>query len=184
MTVYRDAGHCIARVMSIEANDGTTKAGWQTKYQSGWPEPKSKGSGLSSGERLTQDSMTRAMLRRELSLVHWHALTAKRSINDREIALSIKWLARNISTPAHSKFKVRAVMAWVLPQKAEGQKSTRSLPDSFYQIHTWDGEGRPEGTLRRWKYESFKWLNEHSREAHNRVDELLQEHGLKIDEAA
>ena len=64
MSIYRDAGHCIARCMSIETNDGTAKSGWQMKYQSGFPEERGSGSGLSAEERLTQDAMTRHLLHR------------------------------------------------------------------------------------------------------------------------
>src|SRR5690554_1946412 len=101
MSVYRDAGHCIARCMSIETNDGTAKAGWQMKYQApGWPEIVSSGSGLSPEERLTQDAMTRGMLHRELTDLQWHALVAKYSINDREVAESVRWLIPHVVSPA------------------------------------------------------------------------------------
>lgn len=184
MTVYRDAGHCIARIMSIETNDGTVKSGWQSAYQSGWPEARQKGSGLSAQERLTQDSMTRALMHRHLKPVQWHALVARRSINNREVAEAIRWLSHRVTTPAHDKFRIRAVTAWVLPKRATGQQSTRALPESFYLLHTWDDSGRPEGTLRRWKWECDKWLNTQMIEAHNEVERILQEAGLKIDEAA
>lgn len=185
MTVYRDAAHCIARVMSIETNDGTTKSGWQMKYQApGWPETRKAGSGLSDEERLTQDSMTRALLHRELSAAQWHSLVARRSINDMEVAQSIHWLAANATTPASNTFRMKAVTAWVLPKRSQSQKSTRSLPDEFYLISSWDEEGRPEGTLRRWKSITDKWLNSQINDAHNEVERLLQDNGLKIDEAA
>lgn len=184
MTVYRDAGHCIARIMSIETNDGTVKSGWQSAYQSGWPEAIQKGSGLSAQERLTQDSMTRALIHRNLKPAQWHALVARRSINNREVAEAIRWLSHRVTTPAHDKFRIRAVTAWVLPKRSTGQQSTRVLPESFYLLHTWDDSGRPEGTLRRWKWECDKWLNTQMIEAHNEVERILQEAGLKIDEAA
>lgn len=185
MTVYRDAAHCIARVLSIETNDGTKKAGWQSKYEApGWPEVKSAGSGLSSEERLTQDSMTRALLRRSLSPRQWHALVAKRSINDMEVAVSAQWLADNAAGPASRRFKKCAIAAWIKPKRAASQRSTRTLPDEFYAISSWDDDGRPEGTLRRWKSLTERWLNTQISDAHNAVEQLLQDNGLKIDEAA
>lgn len=184
MTVYRDAGHCIARIMSIETNDGTVKSGWQSAYQSGWPEARQKGSGLSAQERLTQDSMTRALMHRHLKPAQWHALVARRSINNREVAEAIRWLSHRVTTPAHDQFRIRAVTAWVLPKRSTGQQSTRALPESFYLLHTWDDSGRPEGTLRRWKWECDKWLNTQIEDAHSEVERILQEAGLKIDEAA
>ncbi len=184
MTVYKDAGHCIARCFSIETNDGTAKSGWQMRYQSGFPETRGAGSGLSSSERLTQDAMTRHMLHRELSSAQWHALVARRSINNSEVIASIHWLASHAVTPAHHLFRMKAVTAWVMPKRSEGQQSTRSLPDAFYLLHTWDADGKPEGTLRRWKCVTDKWLNQQVRDAYDAVESLLIEHCLKVDEAA
>ena len=182
--IYKDAGHCIARVMSIETNDGTAKAGWQMRYQSGFPEERGVGSGLSAEERLTQDAMTRGMLHRELSPAQWYALVARRSINNAEAMEAIHWLSRNAVTPAHQLFRLKAVTAWVMPKLSNGQKSTRSLPDAFYVLHTWDNDGTPDGTLRRWKCVTDKWLNERYRDAHESVERLLVEYCLKADEAA
>lgn len=184
MTIYRDAGHCIARVMSIETNDGTAKSGWQMRYQAGFPETRGEGSGLSAEERLTQDAMTRGMLHRELPRAQWFALVARRSINNAEVVEAINWLSRNAVTPAHHLFRLKAVTAWVMPKRADGQTSTRSLPDAFYVLHSWDNDGKPEGTLRRWKCVTDKWLNESYRDAHEAVERLLVEHCLKVGEAA
>src|SRR5690606_41227701 len=79
MSVYRDAGHCIARVMSIETNTCTTQSAWQKRYQSGFPELPTAGSGLSAEERLTQDAMTRALIHRELHPHQWPARWARTS---------------------------------------------------------------------------------------------------------
>lgn len=176
MTVYRDAGHCIARVMSIETNDGTAKAGWQMKYRApGWPEVALPGSGLSPEERLTQDAMTRGMLRRELADLQWHALVAKYSINDREVADSVRWLIPRVTSPAHHLFVTKAVTAWAVP---------RRLPEGFYVLHSWDADGTPESTLRRWRGGVYKWLNARVDDAHKRVEGLLKDQGLLIGEAA
>lgn len=185
MTVYRDAAHCIARVLSIETNDGTKKAGWQSKYEApGWPEMKSAGSGLSSEERLTQDSMTRALLRRGLSPGQWHALVARRSVNNMEVKESAQWLADNATGPATRRFKKCTIAAWIMPKRSASQKSTRTLPDEFYLISSWDDEGRPEGTLRRWKSVTERWLNNQVSDAHYAVEQLLLDNNLKIDEVA
>ena len=184
--IYRDAGHCIARVMSIETNDGTAKSGWQMRYvPPGYPElPPNPPSGLSAEERLTQDAMTRGMLHRELTRAQWFALVARRSINNAEVVEAINWLSHNAVTPAHHLFRLKAVTAWVMPKRADGQASTRSLPDAFYVLHSWDNDGKPEGTLRRWKCVTDKWLNESYRDAHEAVERLLVDHCLKVGEAA
>jgi len=184
MTVYRDAGHCIARVMSIETNDGTAKSGWQMRYQSGFPETPGDGSGLSAEERLTQDAMTRGMLHRELTSAQWYSLVARRSINNAEVVEAINWLSRNAVTPSHYLFRLKAVTAWVMPKRADGQSSTRSLPDAFYVLHSWDSDGKPEGTLRRWKSVTDKWLNNQQADAYEAVERHLYQYGLKVGEAA
>lgn len=184
MTVYRDAAHCIARVMSIETNDGTAKSGWQMRYQSGFPEEPGMGSGLSAEERLTQDAMTRGMLHRELTKAQWFALVARRSINNAEVIEAIDWLSRNAVTPAHRLFRLKAVTAWVMPKRNDGAASTRSLPDTFYVLHSWDSDGKPEGTLRRWKCVTDKWLNNQQADAYESVERLLCKYGLRIGVAA
>ena len=139
--IYKDAGHCIARVMSIETNDGTAKAGWQMRYQTGFPEERGAGSGLSAEERLTQDAMTRGMLHRELTELQWNVLVAKYSINDREVADAVRWLILRVESPAHRLFVTKAVTAWAVPKR---------LPAAFYVLHSWDSDGTPDSTLRRW----------------------------------
>lgn len=177
MTVYRNAGHCIARCMSIETNDGTAKASWQMKYQPpGWPEGvAAEGSGLNPSDRLTQDSMTRQMLHRELSDQQWHAIVAKFSINDREVADSVRWLIPRVTSPAHHMFVTKAVTAWAVP---------RRLPEGFYVLHSWDADGTPERTLRRWRGTVNRWLSDRVDEAHKNIESLLKEKGLLLDAAA
>ena len=174
MTVYRDAGHCIARVMSIETNTCTAQAAWQRLYESGFPEVPEAGSGLTAEERLTQDAMTRALLHRNLPKAQWHALVAKYSINDNEVRDSIRWLIRNVETPAHHLFKMKAVTAWAIP---------RRLPDAFYVLHSWDNEGIPDYTLRRWRSKVFAQLNDWVSEGHKSVEALLEDNGLLISQA-
>ena len=175
MTVYRDAGHCIARCMSIETNDGTAKSGWQMKYQSGFPETPGEGSGLSAEERLTQDSMTRAMLHRELTALQWNVIVAKYSINDREVGEAVRWLIPRIESPAHRLFVTKAVTAWAIPKR---------LPDAFYVLHTWDSDGTPDSTLRRWRGGVGKSLGISVNSAFEVIEQLIAEQGLKIDKAA
>lgn len=175
MGVYRDVGHVIARVMSIETIDGTKKAGWQQRYQAGFPESRAGGEGLTEHERLTQDSMTRAALHRELPELAWQVLVAKYSINDVEVAQAIHWLVPRISCPAHHLFRMKCVTAWAIP---------RRLPESFYQLHTWDADGTPEGTLRRWRSTMRKWLEAQVNEAFRQAEPVLSDRGLISHEAA
>lgn len=175
MSVYRDAGHCIARVMSIETNTCTPQSAWQKRYQSGFPELPPPGSGLSAEERLTQDAMTRALIHRELHPHQWAAIVAKYSINEWEVIAAVGYLVRQVESPAHQLFVTKAVTAWAVP---------RRLPESFYLLHTWDNEGTPDRTLRRWRGSVNRWLNDRVDEAHGVVEVLLKLNGLLIGEAA
>ncbi|MEH6565577.1 MAG: hypothetical protein V7756_09670 [Halopseudomonas sp.] len=175
MTIYRDAGHCIARVMSIETNDGTAKSGWQMRYQAGFPETRGEGSGLSAEERFTQDAMTRGMLHRELTDLQWNVLVAKYSINDLEVAEAVRWLIPRVESPAHRLFVTKAVTAWAVPKR---------LPEAFYVLHSWDADGTPESTLRRWRGGVGKWLGASVDSAFKEVEQLLKETGLCIEVAA
>lgn len=174
MTVYKDAGHCIARVMSIETNTCTAQSAWQKLYESGFPEIPEAGSGLTAEERLAQDAMTRALLHRNMPKVQWHALVAKYSINNHEVAESVRWLIRELNVPAHHLFKMKAVTAWAIP---------RRLPDAFYVLHSWDNEGTPDYTLRRWRSKVFNQLNDLVSEGHKAVESLLEDSRLLINQA-
>ena len=172
MTVYRDAGHCIARVMSIETNTCTAQSAWQRRYQPGYTELPGEGCGLSAEERLAQDAMVRALLHRELPAVQWHAIVAKYSINELEVRESIRWLITRVETPAHHLFRMKSVMAWAVP------KRSRRLPEGFYALHSWDNEGTPEPTLRRWRGGVGRWLDNQVGGAHASVETILSRDDL------
>lgn len=174
MTVYRDAAHCISRIMSIETNTCTAQSAWQRRYQSGFPELPGDGSGLSAEDRLAQDSMTRRRVELMLPPAQWHALVAKYSINESEVRESIQWLVRNIETPAHHLFKMKSVMAWAVP------KRSRRLPEGFYAIHSWDADGTPESTLRRWRGITNRWLEGQVDDAHRSIGYILEMRGLLL----
>lgn len=170
MSIYRDVGHVIARVMSIETIDGTAKAGWQQRYQAGFPESRQGGGdGLSGEELLTQDSMTRAALHRDLPPLAWQVLVAKYSCSDVEVAQAIHWIIPRVECPAHHLFKMKCVTAWAIP---------RRLPDAFYQLHTWDVDGTPEGTLRRWRSVMKRWLEDRVNDAFILAKPIVAARGL------
>lgn len=184
MSVYRDAGHAISRIMSIETIDGTKKSSWQSQYSSGFADGPGPANPcpLSAEERLTQDSMTRGMIRRELPVDLWNALVAKYSINTDEVGEAVRYLIPRAATPAHHLFRMKCVTAWAIPKKRGAQPgvktSRKGLPDAFYDVNTWDTDGTPEGSLRRWKHITFGWLNGRVDEAFQRVTVLLEEKAL------
>lgn len=187
MTVYRDAGQAIARIMSIETIDGTKKGGWQAQYQSGWPELRGKGCGLTDMERLAQDSMTRAAVHRDIQAACWHVLVAKFSVNDNEVRDSIMWLVSRVESPAHHLFKMKCVTAWAIPRRRgadDAKTSRKGFPAAFYELHSWDNNGTPEGTLRRWRAVTKNWLEDRVSDAFKAVEVVLQNEGVLISHAA
>lgn len=144
------------------------------RYQSGWPEVRNP-SELTAEERLTQDCIARAILHKYLEAELWHVLVARYSINDLEVAESVRWLIPRVVTPAPHLFKTKCVTCWAVP---------RRLPASFYEVASWDSDGTPDGTLRRWKSLTVRWLNERINQAHGRVEVIMQLQGLLKTEAA
>ncbi len=186
--IYRDAAHAVARIMSIETIDGTKKASWQRQYSAGFvdgealPNPCQ----LSDSERMAQDSMARSRVHRELSPVLWAVLVAKFSINQVEVAEAVHFLVPRVVTPAHHLFRMKAVTAWAIPQKRgqQGVKRSSGLPDAFYDVNTWDTDGTPESTLRRWRLVTGRWLEDQVDEAFRQVSSVLGESGLLQEHAA
>jgi hypothetical protein len=182
--IYRDAAHAVARIMSIETIDGTKKASWQRQYESGFVEGSAPANPcpLSDGERLTQDAMTRGMIHRNLAPDLWNALVAKYSINDVEVVESVRDLVPRAVTPAHHLFRMKCVTAWAIPKKRgvqEGAKtSRRGLPDAFYDVNSWDSDGTPESTLRRWRTVTNRWLEDKLDLAFREATMILDENGL------
>lgn len=166
MTVYRDAAHCIARIMSIDTNTCTAQSGWQRLYRSGCDEVIPAGCGLTAEERLTQDAMTRSRVKKMLPQSQWYAIVAKYSINTGEVEDSIVWLAAHLgSLPAHHLFRLKATAAWAVP---------RGYPKDFYEIHTWDADGTPDSTLYRWRSLVNRELGRLTNEAHKSVQLVLE----------
>lgn len=174
MSVYRDVSQAIACAMSIEALDNTAAQAWQHKYQAGFPEARPAGLGLSPEEQKAQHSMTRAILHKHLSPAEWHALVAWKSINDREVLDAVRWLVARIESPAGRLFVTKAVTAWAVPKR---------LPKDFYVLHSWDADGRPDGTLRRWRAEINKALDHKRNAAIKQAGYVLDMFGLLKREA-
>lgn len=81
--------------------------------------------------------------------------------------------------------KLNAARSW----RVEAEKAGRSsdmivLPASFYDMNTWDVDGRPEQTRRRWRGGIRKVLDEMVGEAVAEAERILAEEGVLISRAA
>ena len=157
MSVYRSAEHAIMRAMNVDSISLHKGAGWQSKYKpSGWkadiadnPCP------MDRFDQLTQDSMTRSVLRRVLKPQHWQVLVAHFMVDldgstQQQRVQAIAHLARSAPGKSHHLFRMKCVTAWATPR----------LPEAFMVLHTWDNEDTPtpEKTLYRWRSDMRKWL--------------------------
>lgn len=188
MTIYKDASSAIVRVMSAEAIDNTARQSWQKLVDSGYPEERLSGSGLSQQDRLDMDCLVHARLHRMLPESVWHALMAKYSTHKGRKVESIGHLVRITQSPASHLFRYKCVTAWAIPpmRGIDGRRSTDMivLPAEFYDMSNWENEGRPEQTRRRWRGGIRKSLDALVEEGLIRAGEILQEEGLIIGAAA
>lgn len=177
MTVYRDVEHGVVRAMTLDAISLHKGASWQDKYQhDGWAPNKSDNPcPLSRMDQLTQDAMTRSLLRRVLSPLHWNLLEAFYKVDtskslQQERAVAIQYLARSAPGKAHLLFRMKCVTAWAVER----------LPESFMVIHTWDNldEPTPEKTLYRWRSDIRRWLKTELDKAFYSAALVLGEAGL------
>ncbi len=87
----------------------------------------------------------------------------------------MRWLILRVESPAHRLFVTKAVTAWAVPKR---------LPAAFYVLHSWDSDGTPDSTLRRWRGLIGKWLGGNLDSAFRRVEQLLKANGLCSEVAA
>lgn len=182
MSVYRDAEHGVVRAMTLDAISLHKGAAWQGKYQ-----PPGSQTGKSDNpcpldrfDQLTQDAMTRSLLRRVLSPLHWNMLEAFYKVDSskslqQERALAIQYVARSAPGKAHWLFRQKCVTAWAVS----------NLPEGFMVLHTWDNldSPTPEKTLYRWRSDIRRWLKQELDKAFASAAVILDEAGL-IAEAA
>ncbi|MNN75513.1 hypothetical protein D3C81_1918220 [compost metagenome] len=58
------------------------------------------------------------------------------------------------------------------------------LKDSFYDMNTWDNEGTPESTRRRWRQDIGRAADDLVNEALAHAADILEAEGLLIERAA
>lgn len=182
MTVYRSAEHGVMRAMNVDSISLHKGAGWQNKYQpEGWEAQRADNPcPMDRFDQLTQDSMTRSLLRRVLTPHHWQVLVAHFMVDldgstQQQRIAAISHLARSAPGKSHHLFRTKCVTAWATPR----------LPESFMVLHSWDNADTPtpEKTLYRWRSDMRKWLDAERDAAIACACVILDEAGL-ISEAA
>ena len=155
MGLYKDVMGTLVRVLAADNIDNSTKQSWQklidAELHSG-----GQGAGISVRDKFDYDCCLYALLHRELATAHWDVLVAKYSTHKANKVAAIGRLISRIASPAPQLFIYKAVTAWAIPKLKGVQSGKRStdmivLPAEFYDMNTWDTEGKPESTRRRWK---------------------------------
>ncbi len=171
MSIYRNEQHATACAVGIDRLTTCGHSAWQDQHSSGFveqltsrPEAVDR---LSLIERLTQDAMTRSMIKRKISHQSFLVLVAKYGADERERAKAINELADTLDSPAPAKFRRICVWAWSCVAFRRGIRS--KLMES--------GD-KHRATLYRWRKSIGKQLDELEEAANRIVGPELQERGL------
>ena len=93
-----------------------------------------------------------------------------------------------VASPAPRLFVMKAVTAWAIPQLrgVDGKRSTDMiiLPSEFYDLNSWDMDGRPESTRREWRRKVNGVLDDMCKEAIAAAEEILSAEGVLLEIAA
>ncbi|MNJ50522.1 hypothetical protein D3C77_457970 [compost metagenome] len=115
-------------------------------------------------------------------------LIAKYSTHKANKVAAIGRLISRMNSPAPQLFIYKAVTAWAIPKLRGMQVGKRStdmivLPPEFYDMNTWDVEGKPESTRRRWKTGIGKCLEVLEEAAVVHATEIFDREEIFIDAA-
>ena len=162
MGIYKDVMGTLVRVLAADNIDNSTKQSWQ-KLIDAELRSSGQGAGISVRDKFDYDCCLYALLHRELAPAQWDVLVAKYSTHKSNKVGAIGRLVPRVATPAPHLFIYKAVTAWAIPKLRGVQDRKRStdmilLPVEFYDMNTWDTEGKPESTRRRWKRGIVKLL--------------------------
>lgn len=183
--IYPSVQSAVVSALAAECIDSTSKQAWQKLIDL---DTVRVGSGVSGSDRMQADCWVFARLHSQLIPRHWNALVAKFSTHKGRKVQAISALVPVVASPSSQLFKSKAVAAWAVP-KLRGVDGKRSadmivLPAAFYDMNTWDLDGRPESTRREWRRNIQKVLEEMVSEALKASEQILNAEGvLRCDHA-
>lgn len=155
MAMYKDVMGALVRVLAADNIDNSTKQSWQKLIDADLRQG-GTGSTLSVRDKFDYDCCLYALLHRQLDPAQWDVLVAKYSTHKGNKVNAIGRLVARMVSPAPHLFIYKALTAWAIPKLKGIQVGKRStdmivLPAEFYDMNSWDVEGKPESTRRRWK---------------------------------
>ncbi|MGX4726143.1 hypothetical protein [Pseudomonas corrugata] len=187
MGTYKDVMSTLVRVLAADNIDNSTKQSWQ-KLIDAEIRKGGNGSSLSPRDKFDYDCCLYALLHRQLDPAQWDVLVAKYSTHKANKVAAIGRLVARMVSPAPQLFVYKALTAWAIPKMKGVQTVKRStdmivLPAEFYDMNTWDTEGKPESTRRRWRTGIAKRLESLEEAAVVHATEIFDKEEIFIDAA-
>ncbi|VVN67606.1 hypothetical protein PS726_00195 [Pseudomonas fluorescens] len=187
MGIYKDVMSTLVRVLAADNIDNSTKQSWQKLIDADLRQG-GTGSSLSVRDKFDYDCCLYALLHRQLEPAQWDVLVAKYSTHKANKVAAIGRLVARMVSPAPQLFIYKALTAWAIPKLKGVQTGKRStdmivLPAEFYDMNTWDMEGKPESTRRRWKTGIAKCLERLEEAAVVHATEIFDREEIFIDAA-
>jgi hypothetical protein len=187
MGIYKDVMGTLVRVLAADNIDNSTKQSWQKLIDADLRQG-GTGSTLSPRDKFDYDCCLYALLHRQLEPAQWDVLVAKYSTHKANKVAAIGRLVARTTSPAPQLFIYKALTAWAIPKLKGAQVGKRStdmivLAAEFYDMNTWDTEGKPESTRRRWKTGIAKRLESLEEAAVIHATEIFDREQIFIDAA-
>lgn len=187
MAMYKDVTGTLVRVLAADNIDNSAKQSWQKLIDADLRQG-GTGSTLSVRDKFDYDCCLYALLHRQLDAAQWDVLVAKYSTHKANKVGAIGRLVARMVSPAPPLFIYKALTAWAIPKLKGVQIGKRStdmivLPAEFYDMNSWDVEGKPESTRRRWKTGIAKRLESLEEAAVIHATEIFDREQIFIDVA-
>lgn len=187
MAMYKDVMGTLVRVLAADNIDNSTKQSWQKLIDADLRQG-GTGSTLSVRDKFDYDCCLYALLHRQLEPSQWDVLVAKYSTHKGNKVNAIGRLVARMVSPAPHLFIYKALTAWAIPKLKGVQNAKRStdmivLPAEFYDMNTWDPDGKPEPTRRRWRTGIAKRLESLEEAAVIHATEIFDREQIFIDAA-
>lgn len=172
MPTYRDEQHATVRAMSVDAVSTCASPSWQKHHRPGFVESETSRptecDQLGPVDRLLQDSMTRSLIHQSVNERQWLVLVALYAAQDRDRVQACERLAELVTCPGDALFRGMAVGTWAF----------RHIRGEARNVNTWDLNGTPERTLRRWRKDVQDQLESWRKDAMTHLQRVFKDAGL------
>ena len=121
LAIYRNEQHAIIRAMSVDSISTCKPQSWQQQYRSGYVEDLTKKHSsterMSKMDKLAQDSITRAHIKRNTSNGCFYVLVAKYGVDEQERANAVNGLVGLCDVNCTTEGKRFLIWLWAVGGK-------------------------------------------------------------------